>query len=160
MSPPPSGADASLRIGEVAQQVGVTTRTLRYWEEIGLVAPSGHLHGGCRLYSPVEVERVARIRDLQSLLGFSLAEIRVVLDTDDVLDRLRRAFREGARTDRQQRLLSEAIGANDRLVERLDSTLRRIEDFRLERMAKAERMRARAAELELQAGGPVPIGQA
>ena len=153
-------AEGPLRIGEVAQQIGVTTRTLRYWEEIGLVAPSGHLHGGCRLYSPVEVSRAARIRELQSLLGFSLAEIRVVLDTDDILDRLRRAFREGARTDRQRRLLAEAVAANDVLIERLDATLGRIREFRRERVAKAARMRARAAELDSEAGVPVASGRA
>jgi DNA-binding transcriptional MerR regulator len=149
-----------LRIGEVAQQIGVTTRTLRYWEEIGLVAPSGHLHGGCRVYSPVEVARAVRIRELQSLLGFSLAEIRVVLDTDDVLDRLRRAFREGAGTARQRRLLVDAVAANDLLIERLDATLGRIREFRRERVAKAARMRARAAELDLHATVPVATGRA
>ena len=114
----------------MAQLAGVTTRTLRYWEQVGLVAPSGHLHGGQRLYSSAEVDRVTRIRHLQCLLGLSLAEIRAVLDTDDVLDRLRTAYREGARADRQRRLLDEAIVANDRLIDRLDDTLGRIEEFR------------------------------
>jgi MerR family transcriptional regulator, repressor of the yfmOP operon len=150
-----------LRIGEVAQLAGVTTRTLRYWEQVGLVAPSGHLHGGQRLYSAAEVDRVTRIRHLQFLLGLSLAEIRAVLDTDDVLDRLRTAYREGARADRQRRLLEEAITANDRLIDRLDETLGRIEEFRRERAAKAERMRSRAAELDAAAGAgaaPAPGG--
>jgi DNA-binding transcriptional MerR regulator len=149
---PPQTADeapaAPLRIGEVAQLAGVTTRTLRYWEQVGLVSPSGHLHGGQRLYSAAEVDRVNRIRHLQCLLGLSLAEIRAVLEADDVLDRLRTAYREGARADRQRRLLDEAILANDLLIERLDDTLGRIEDFRRERAAKAERMRSRAAELD------------
>lgn len=141
-------AAVPLRIGEVAHLAGVTTRTLRYWEQVGLVAPSGHLHGGQRLYSSAEVERVNRIRDLQCLLGLSLAEIRAVLEADDVLDRLRTAYREGAQADRQRRLLDEAITANDRLIDRLDDTLGRIKEFRSERAAKAERMRARAAELD------------
>jgi DNA-binding transcriptional MerR regulator len=147
-SPPLTAAAVPLRIGEVAQLTGVTTRTLRYWEQVGLVAPSGHLHGGHRLYSSAEVDRVTRIRHLQLLLGLSLAEIRAVLDTDDVLHRLRTAYREGARADRQRRLLDEAIVANDLLIERLDDTLGRIEEFRRERAAKAERLRARAAELD------------
>ena len=147
-SPAPA---APLRIGEVAQLAGVTTRTLRYWEQVGLVAPSGHLHGGQRLYSSTEVDRVNRIRHLQCLLGLSLAEIRAVLDADDVLDRLRTAYREGARADRQRRLLEEAIVANDRLIDRLDDTLGRIEEFRGERAAKAERMRVRAAEFDASA---------
>ena len=147
VTPGPTGQGTPLRIGEAAQLAGVTTRTLRYWEEIGLVTPSGHRGSGERLYSTAEIDRVARIRDLQGLLGFSLAEIRAVLDADDVLDRLRSAMREGARTDRRRRLLDEAIAANDRLVARLDETLGRVEEFRRERVAKGERMRARAEEL-------------
>ena len=150
-SPPVTATAPPLRIGEVAQLAGVTTRTLRYWEQVGLVAPSGHLHGGQRLYSSDEVDRVTRIRHLQCLLGLSLAEIRAVLDTDDVLDRLRTAYREGARADRQRRLLDEAIVANDLLIERLDDTLGRIEEFRRERASKAERLRTRAAELDARA---------
>ncbi len=128
-----------LRIGEVARLAGVTTRTLRYWEQIGLVAPSGHLDSGQRLYSTVELGRAIRIRGLQVLLGLSLAEIRAVLDTDDVLDRLRNAYRQGARADRQRRLLADAIVASDRLIGRLDDTLGRIEEFRRERIAQGER---------------------
>jgi MerR family transcriptional regulator, repressor of the yfmOP operon len=135
------------RIGEVARAAGVTTRTLRYWEQLGLVAPSGHRPGGQRLYLAADVDRVTRVRELQCLLGLSLAEIRAVLDTDDVLDRLRSAYREGARTDRRRRLLDEAIAANDRLIGRLDDTIGRIEEFRRQRLAKGERMRARATEL-------------
>ena len=146
-SAPVDAEPGPLRIGEVARLAEVTTRTLRYWEQIGLVAPSGHLGSGQRLYSVVEVGRAIRIRELQVLLGLSLAEIRAVLDTDDVLDRLRSAYRQGARADRQQRLLAEAIVANERLIGRLDDTLGRIEEFRRERIGKGERLRARVAEL-------------
>jgi DNA-binding transcriptional MerR regulator len=145
------------RIGEAAQAAGVTTRTLRYWEQLGLVSPSGHRPGGQRLYSAIDLDRVTRIRDLQCLLGLSLAEIRAVLDTDDVLDRLRSAYREGARTDRRRHLLDEAIAANDRLIDRLDDTVGRIEAFRRQRLAKGERLRARAAEL---AAGGAPLASA
>src|SRR6202021_2344995 len=79
------------RIGEVAKLTGVTTRTLRYWEELGLLQPSSYRASGERLYSPTDVARVTRIRNLQELLGFSLAEVRTVLNAGDVdvLDRVR-----------------------------------------------------------------------
>lgn len=137
-----------LRIGEVAKRCGLTTRTLRYWQEIGLLAPSGRRLGGERLYSTAEVERATRIKELQELLGLSLAEIRIVLDTDDTVDRLRSAFKSNARFDLQRRLLAEAMEANGRLLTRLEDTLARIDAFRAERVAMAERMRARAAEFD------------
>lgn len=141
-------ATDALRIGEAAKACGVTTRTLRYWQEIGLITPSGQRQGGERLYSDADVTRAARIKELQELLGFSLSEIRVVLDTDDVLDRLRSAYRSSARPEVQLRLLADAAEANDRLLTRLNDTLQRVTAFRDERAAKAKRLRARARELQ------------
>src|SRR5271156_4969885 len=94
-------APTVLRIGEVAKLTGLTTRTLRYWEELGLVAPSSHGASGDRHYTAAEMARVMRIRDLQKLLGFSLAEVRVVIDTEEVevLDRIRSELRSELRSD-------------------------------------------------------------
>ena len=111
--------------------------------------------------------RVTRIKDLQELLGFSLAEVRVVLDTEDIdtLDRLRSEFRWGDASDEQRRqLLDEAIEANDHLLARLDETLARIGSFRDERAAKSVRLREvrdelsrdqRAPRADGAAGGPL-----
>jgi DNA-binding transcriptional MerR regulator len=147
------------RIGEVAKLAGLTTRTLRYWEELGLVAPSSHGSGGERHYTAAEMARVMRIRDLQKLLGFSLAEVRVVIDTEEVevLDRIRSELRSELRSDdptpsREHALIEEAIEANDHLLARLDDTLARIEAFRAERVASAGRLRARLLTLENGAG--------
>ncbi|HLI16217.1 MAG TPA: MerR family transcriptional regulator [Acidimicrobiales bacterium] len=143
----PAAAPGTLRIGEAARACGVTTRTLRYWQEIGLITPSGRREGGERLYSDADVARARRIRELQDLLGFSLAEIRAVLETDDVLDRLRFAYRSSARPEVLLELLGEALEANDRLLARLDETLARVQAFRAERAEKKRRLRARAREL-------------
>jgi MerR family transcriptional regulator, repressor of the yfmOP operon len=148
-------APVVLRIGEVAKLTGLTTRTLRYWEELGLISPSSYRGRGERLYAQTVMARVTRIRDLQELLGFSLAEVRVVLDTEDidVLDRLRSEYRWGDTTPERRRLLiDEAIEANDKLLDRLDHTLARIGAFRDERAAKATRLRETRRELDEPAG--------
>lgn len=140
-----------LRIGEVAKRTGLTTRTLRYWEELGLIRPSAYRGKGERLYSPTDMARVTRIRDLQELLGFSLAEVRVVLDTEDidVLDRVRSEYRSGGVSPRRRRqLLDDAIEANDKLLARLETTLSRIGAFRDERAAKALQLREARRELD------------
>ena len=144
-----------LRIGEVAKLTGLTTRTLRYWEEQGLVNPSSYRGNGERLYSAADMARVARIRDLQHLLGFSLAEVRVVLDTEDVdvLDRVRSEFHSGDPSPTRQRdLIDEAISANDQLLSRLDDTLSRIEAFRAERTVSADKLRALREALDAEIG--------
>jgi DNA-binding transcriptional MerR regulator len=139
-----------LRIGEVAKLTGLTTRTLRYWEELGLIRPTSYRGRGERLYSSTDMSRVGRIKDLQELLGFSLAEVRVVLDTEDIetLDRVRSELRSGDPSPEHRReLLDDAIEANDKLLARLDNTLARIGAFRDERAAKSVRLREARDEL-------------
>jgi DNA-binding transcriptional MerR regulator len=138
---------APLRIGEVARRAGVTTRTLRYWEECGLVKPTDHLYSGERRYLPTELERVAHIRELQELLGLTLAEIRIVLESEDAIDRARSARRAGASRTRRLALIDDAIEAHARLIERMEDRLARIAAFRDEWLERGERMRARSAEL-------------
>jgi MerR family transcriptional regulator, repressor of the yfmOP operon len=146
----PPEAPVEWRIGEVAKLTGVTTRTLRYWEELSLLQPSSYRASGERLYSPSDVARVTRIRNLQELLGFSLAEVRTVLNAGDVdvLDRVRSELKaENLSPSRHRVLLDEGIAANDQLLERLDETLSRIRAFRDERAASGVRLRDARREL-------------
>lgn len=71
--------ERSHRIGEVTERVGLSTRTVRYYEEVGLVAPLERTAGGFRLYSDHDVRRLERAKQLKPL-GFSLEEVREVLD--------------------------------------------------------------------------------
>jgi DNA-binding transcriptional MerR regulator len=144
-------AEPEWRIGEVAKLTGVTTRTLRYWEEVGLLQPSSYRASGERLYSPADVARVSRIRNLQELLGFSLAEVRTVLNAGDVdvLDRVKTELNaEDLLPSRRRELLDEGIAANDQLLERLEETLSRIQAFRDERVAVGTRLRHSRQELD------------
>ena len=148
------------RIGEVAKLTGVTTRTLRYWEELELLQPSSYRTSGERLYSPADVNRVNRIRNLQELLGFSLAEVRTVLGTEDVgvLDRVGSELKAADLSpDRHRQLLDEAIVANDQLLGRLDETLGRIQAFRDERAGTALRLRDRRRQLDEPDEVAVPV---
>jgi DNA-binding transcriptional MerR regulator len=113
--------------------------------------PVAH-RGGERLYSEAELERVIHIRELQDLLGLTLAEIHDVLASEDAVERARRAARADAPTPKRLRLLDDAIEANGRLLERINERLGRLTDFRDECAARGERMKARREELEASAG--------
>jgi MerR family transcriptional regulator, repressor of the yfmOP operon len=139
------------RVGEVAKLTGVTPRTLRYWDELGLLRPTDYGNNGARLYSQADLARVNRVRDLQDLLGFSLSEVGAVLDTEDVdvLDRVHfKLAADNLPPERRKALLDEAIVANDQLLARLSDTLSRIQRFRDERAAIAIRLREARAEIE------------
>ena len=139
------------RIGEAAERAGVSSRTLRWYEEIGLLVPSGHSAGGARRYSPDDIERTVHIRELQSLLGLDLGEIRDVLVGEDALAGLRREYRAGPETARRREILVEASAINQKLrsvvarrLEHLGSMLAALEE-------KAARYAELLAELD---GGP------
>ena len=82
----PDKSDAATRyqIGEVAERTGLTQRTLRFYEERGLVNPSERMDGGFRLYSDDDVERIQFIKRLQDLLGFKLSEIKEMVDAEEL----------------------------------------------------------------------------
>jgi DNA-binding transcriptional MerR regulator len=137
-----------LRIGEVATATGVSTRTLRYYEELGLVSPAGHSPGGARRYSDHDVARVQRIRELQELMGFGLDEIGTILDAEDRLARLRSEYLTGTvDAERQRKLVSEAIAINDRLRSQVKERLARAEEFLADLEGKARRYRQVLAEI-------------
>ena len=68
-------ASASYRIGELAAKVGMTERTIRYYEELGLLESVKRLDGGTRVYTDDDVRRLKFIRKLK-VLGLSLQEMR------------------------------------------------------------------------------------
>lgn len=72
------------QIEEVAQKTGLTKRTLRYYEDMGLITPT-RTDGGYRLYSNEDLDRVRRIQELKGSLGFCLSEIKNVLDLEGAL---------------------------------------------------------------------------
>src|ERR1700729_3615820 len=103
------------RIGEGAERAGVSCRTLRYYEELGLLEPAGYSSGGARRYAEQDVARLLRIRELQELLGFDLGEIKVVLGAEDQRAGLRNEYMGGADLVRRREILAEAVVINQRL---------------------------------------------
>lgn len=74
-----------MQIGEVAARTGLSLRTIRHYEETGLVVPSARSQGGFRLYTEADVARLMVIRRMKPL-GFSLDEMRDLLEATDRLD--------------------------------------------------------------------------
>lgn len=73
------------QIGEVADLIGLSLRTIRHYEEVGVVVPSAHSPGGFRLYTDRDIGRLRRVMGMKPI-GFSLEEIRDVLDMLEAAD--------------------------------------------------------------------------
>jgi DNA-binding transcriptional MerR regulator len=152
----PTGAvdDHGLRIGGVAARAGVSTRTLRYYEELGLLGPSARTAGGERRYQADDIVRLERIIELKDLLGMNLEEIRELLSSRSRLDELRVAYRArkgvtaAAANEERHAILEEALALQTVLVERMDAKLARMAAFRAEACAVAERYASLLRQLD------------
>ncbi len=96
MSDTTNNHEVYLQIGEAAERAGLTQRTLRYYEEKGLLKPPSRMEGGFRLYSQEDLERIEAIKQLKELLGFSLADIKEMMDAEDVRTQIRAEWRKDA----------------------------------------------------------------
>lgn len=96
------------RIGELARRTGVNQRTLRFYEERGLLQPTSRFESGMRLYTEGDVATVGLIRELQEMLGFSLAEIRTILEAEEAEGEAF-ALDEGGSSDESQSRLKRTV---------------------------------------------------
>lgn len=80
----------TMKVGVIAERLGLSVRTLHYWEEVGLVTPSARSAGGFRLYTDADLERLILIRRMKPL-GFTLEEMKAILEAVDTLNRPRAA---------------------------------------------------------------------
>jgi MerR family transcriptional regulator, repressor of the yfmOP operon len=143
------GAEKPLRyqIGEVAEKTGVTQRTLRFYEEKGLVQPPERMEGGFRLYSDQDVERILYIKQLQDLLGFTLSEIKEMVEAEDLLRQIFATFRPDRElTERLQRI-EQVIDALTRQVDVVEHKVEHLTSMREELRAKMERAQNRREEI-------------
>ena len=108
-------AASALRIGELARRVGTTPRTIRYYEELGLLAGrTARRAGGHRLYSEDDVAHLRELIRLRELLGLSLEELGALVEAEEARAMLRAEFYGGVNDPRRLRqILSEARGHLD-----------------------------------------------
>ncbi len=105
----PDTGEAYLQIGEVAERTAVTQRPLRFYEEKGLLRPPTRMEGGFRLYSEDDVRRVDHIRRLQNLLGITLAEIKEMVEAEEMLWEIKAQYRPESDVAEKRRQLQKAI---------------------------------------------------
>lgn len=112
-----------MQIGEVAARTELSLRSLRHWEEVGLLRPSGRTDGGFRLYTEADIERILVIRRMKPL-GFSLDQMSAAMRDIE-------ALRDPAAADRQRarvRLTAIVADAAERR-EQLERQLAMADEF-------------------------------
>jgi MerR family transcriptional regulator, repressor of the yfmOP operon len=132
-----------MRIGEVAAAVGTTSRTIRYYEELGLLGGgSERASGKHRTYTEQDVERLRDALRLKDLLGVSLDELRELLEAQDARAALRDEWHHGAPSAARRRaILRESARHIDRQLELVARRRAEIQELESELLARRERVR-------------------
>ncbi len=149
---------ANLRIGDVARLVGTTPRTIRYYEEIGLLAEApARPAGQHRLYTQAEVERMREVMRLKDLLGVSLEELKTLLTAEEARAEVRAQLqREDVDPKRRRELLSEALGHIDRQLELVRRRAAELGKLQQELCETRKRVRRKIRGLDAAGAGAFP----
>src|SRR5664279_6101634 len=106
-----------LRIQEAADEVGLTARSVRYYEELGLLKPAARSEGDYRLYDETDVERLRFIKGLRDDAGFSLAEIAKLLEDEAARERGHAAYHATTDPAERKRILCERVVSYGRQID-------------------------------------------
>ena len=138
-----------LRIGEVAELLGTTTRTIRYYEEIGLLpGADDRAQGKHRAYTQADVDRAREIMRLRDLLGLTLEEISALLEAEDARAQLRREIRQTEDPAEIKRILEEALGHIGNQLELVRHRRRELEQLESELVTKRRAIHKRLGEID------------
>jgi DNA-binding transcriptional MerR regulator len=138
-----------LRIGEVADLTGTTPRTIRYYEEIGLLpGAADRLQGQHRIYTQADVERVREILRLRDLLGLSLEQLTQLLEAESARAELRREYRATEDPDERKQILNRSLHHIGTQLELVRGRKHELERLERELVEKRRSVRAKLKGLE------------
>jgi DNA-binding transcriptional MerR regulator len=144
---------ALLRIQDVAADTGLTTRAIRYYEELGLLEPAARSDGAYRLFDASDLERLRFIRSLRDDAGFSLAQIGQLLEDEKARERNRRRFRTSGDETERRALVLDASTRVDRQIAILETKRARLDAMIEDARARRRHLDDHLANLD---GGPDP----
>jgi DNA-binding transcriptional MerR regulator len=136
-----------IRIGELAERTGVTPRTIRYYEEIGLLPDGGRAKGTHRLYIDADVERVAELTRLRDLLNLSLDDLKQLVEAEEARAELRKRFESTVSDAERLDIVEQALPHVETQLELVRRRKRELERLESELVDKRRRLVARRREL-------------
>jgi MerR family transcriptional regulator, repressor of the yfmOP operon len=145
---PDDAGGRMMRIGEVAELTSTTPRTIRYYEEIGLLSGGTEREiGKHRCYSQADVDRIKEIVRLKDLLGLSLEQLSQLLEAESARAEIRREFEETDDPERQRQLLLKSRGHIDNQLALVRGRIAELSKLEADLSERAERVRNRLSAL-------------
>ena len=142
----PAPVDRLLHIHEAAAEVGLTPRSVRYYEEVGLLRPAARSEGDYRLFDETDLERLRFIKGLRDDAGFSLAEIAQLLEAEAARERGHAAFHATTDPAERRRIQCERVASFERQIETLERKIGRLQAMVDETRGRRDRAAARIDE--------------
>ena len=136
------------RIQEVAAETGLTPRSIRYYEEVGLLAPAGRSEGAYRLYDADDLERLRFIAALRNDAGFSLAEIGLLLEDEQARQRNRERFRATQDAEERRAVVADALARALRQIATLEAKRQRLQAMIDDAQRRREHLEDHLADLD------------
>jgi DNA-binding transcriptional MerR regulator len=151
-------APGALRIGDLARRTGTTPRTIRYYEELGLLASAPDRDAGRhRAYTEADAERLEQLLRLKDLLGLTLEELRDVVEAEEARSALRAEWREGTPSRaRRKEILDEALAHVAHQLELVARRREKLDALQAELESTRTRLRSRMRELGDASATPSP----
>ena len=147
-----------LRINEVAAETGLTTRTIRYYEEVGLLEPAARSDGDYRLYDASDLDRLRFIRSLRDDAGFSLAQIGQLLEDEAARERNRERLRQTTDPAERRIYLKDAQARVERQIGLLEAKAAGLASMIEAAQARLTRIHAHLADIDAAGAGTPPAG--
>jgi MerR family transcriptional regulator, repressor of the yfmOP operon len=139
--------ERTYRIGEAAERVGVTTRTIRYYEELGLLGAAARTKGAHRIYTESDITRLEELIRLRDLLGLTLEELVGLAEAEEARAALRDQWEASASDRERARIVEAAIPLIERQLELVRGRQQRLSEFADQLSEKLRSLHARRGEL-------------
>ena len=150
--------EPSVRIGKVAQRLGVTTRTIRYYEELGLLGGgTARTKGAHRLYGEADIAHLQQVLRLRDLLGLSLESIVDLAEAEDMRAALRSEWEQDPSDADRLRIIADAMPLVERQLALVKARQKTLSAFAAELRQRLGRMHELRAEIEARSRPEAPL---
>src|SRR5487761_2016484 len=149
---PPTDEGTFLRIDEVSRRTNLTKRTLRYYEEMGLLSPAQRSEGNYRLYSETDIHMLEHIIAMRDLLGLELKEIREMVNAELTRERIKEQWQTDPAPTWRPDALDEGEAMADHELRLLDEKLEGLAQLRGTLLQRLERYQLLRKEIRAQVG--------
>lgn len=142
-----------MKIDDVAKESGLSKRTIRYYEEIGLLKAPPRSEGGTRIYSKEHIDALKKVITFKEVLGFTLQELQHFIGLRDAFEEDRKSYRQTQDLNGQKEKLNDIIESLDEQIKVIEEKMKKLLSVQTELVTLRERARGQVENIEQETVG-------